>query len=124
MMESGKSLVGVLVAVAVVVVAAVFFAVGPKLAGETPVERKDGKGETVVGKSLLAGKDTQCESNLGQLRSGIQIATDPVDDIKPQTLQETNLGSQFYSCPVGGESYVYDPQTGKVNCPHPGHESY
>lgn len=113
-----------IVAIAVVVGAAVFFAVGPKAVGEESAERADGQGETLVGKSLLAGKDSQCQSNLGQVRQAIQIATDPVDDIRPQTLEETRIGSQFYKCAVGGEAYVYDPQTGKVQCPHPGHEAY
>lgn len=124
MKTSGRGLVGIIVAAAIVVGASVFFAVGSGITGQKPPERKDGQGKTLVGKSLLAGKDSKCKSNLGQLRGAISIATDPVEDTKPQTLEETKLGAQFYVCPVGGENYVYDPQTGKVSCPHPGHEKY
>lgn len=121
---SGRGLVGVIVAVLIVVVATVFFATGSSLTGEKPAERADGKGETVVGKSILAGKDSKCRSNLSQVRQGIMVATDPVDDTRPATLEQTRLGSQFYVCPIGKENYLYDPQTGIVSCPHPGHEKY
>lgn len=119
-------MVGIIVSAAIIVGAAVFFAVGSKSGalGAKSSERPDKKGETLVGKSIYAAKDEKCRSDLGQLRAAIQIATDPVDDTHPATLEETRLGADFYKCPVGGEAYVYDPQTGKVHCPHPGHENY
>lgn len=121
---SGNSLIGLLVAVFIVVLASVFFVTGGKFLGGESQERADGKGKTLIGKSLYAAKDDVCISNLNQVRQGINIATDPVENTFPQTIEETRLGTQFYSCPVGKEPYEYDPTTGTVKCPHKGHEKY
>lgn len=122
--HKGQSLIGTLVAIALMIgLGLVFVNGGFGLAGKTP-ERADGRGETMVGRSLLRAQDSKCQSNLGQVRQGIQIATDPVENTAPQTLEETRLGGQFYVCPIGKERYQYDPATGQVKCPHPGHEKY
>jgi hypothetical protein len=120
----GNSLVGVLVAVFILVLAAAYFATGGKALGGEVKERADGKGETMIGRSLYRGKDAVCMSNMQQVRSGINIATDQVDGTFPASIEDTRLGSQFYQCPVGGEKYEYDPATGIVKCPHKGHEKY
>ena len=39
-------------------------------------------------------------------------------------LSEMKEISSISKCPVGGEAYTYNPQTGEVHCPHPGHERY
>lgn len=122
--QRGNSLVGVLVAVFIVILAIVIFTTGGKFLGGESGERADGKGETLIGKGIYRGKDATCMSNMGQLRSGISLATDPVDNVFPQSLEETKLGAQFYVCPVGKERYEYDPATGTVYCPHKGHEKY
>ncbi|MFM9872637.1 MAG: hypothetical protein ACKVQS_04120 [Fimbriimonadaceae bacterium] len=122
--HSGNSLVGVLVAVFIVILAIVIFTTGGNFLGGKSAERADGKGETLIGKGIYRGKDATCMSNLGQLRSGITIATDPVENTFPQALEDTKLGTQFYACPVGEERYNYDPMTGIVSCPHKGHEKY
>lgn len=121
---SGNSLIGLLVAVFIVILASVFFVTGGKFLGGESKERADGKGKTLIGKSLYAAKDDVCISNLNQVRQGISIATDPVENTFPQTIEETRLGTQFYSCPVGKEPYEYDPTTGTVKCTHKGHEKY
>jgi hypothetical protein len=66
-----------------------------------------------------------CRSNLNQLRQGIVAyqSQDP-DGGFPRTLEETRLGSTFYFCPMGKEPYVYDPTSGRVFCPHPGHQRF
>lgn len=119
-----NTLIGLMVAMAIVILATLFFVTGGKMLGGKVEERPDGKGETMIGKSIYRAKDTQCRSNLGQMRQGIGIATDPVENTFPQSLEETRLGATFYKCPVGGEAYVYDPATGLVSCPHAGHEKY
>lgn len=123
-MTSGRSLVGLLVSVGLVVVLAVVFAVGSGLFGEKSGKRKDGKGETVIGKSMYAAKDDVCRSNLGQVRQSLEIAKDPVEGTNPESLEETKLGNDFYKCPVGSEPYEYDKATGQVKCVHVGHEKY
>lgn len=123
--QAGRGMIGIIVGVVLVLVLSIVFATGSGIFGQKSVpERADGKGETLVGRSMLAGKDTQCRSNLGQVRQSIQINTDPVDNILPASLNDLRLGAEFLQCPVGKEQYVYDAQTGKVHCPHPGHEKY
>lgn len=117
-------IVGVLVACAIGIGLVVLFVNGSGAFGGNVPEREDGEGSTLVGRSMLAAKDTKCKSNLDQQRTAIQIATDPVDETPPESLAVTRLGSDFEKCPIGDEAYVYDPATGQVSCPHPGHESY
>ncbi len=120
----GGGLVGMLVAAAIVLVAVVVFTTDPfHFSGAAPA-RADGKGTTVMGASIYKAKDATCQSNLQQLRMSLQANADPSEGAFPQSLEETRLGPEFLKCPVGGEPYVYDPQTGQVHCPHPGHERF
>ncbi|MES1227214.1 MAG: prepilin-type N-terminal cleavage/methylation domain-containing protein [Armatimonadota bacterium] len=122
MKKRGFTLVAILVVVAIIAILVIVMY--GKGAGTTTAARPDGKGETIIGKSLYAAKDDVCRNDLSNLRASIAINTDPIEGTKPAKLEDTHLGSQFYKCPVGGEPYNYDPKTGKVSCPHPGHESY
>lgn len=125
MTTRANSLVGVLVTVAIVVLLVIVFAVGPgSLTGKKAPARPDGKGETIVGRSMYRAKDEACRSNLGQVRQSIQINTDPVESTFPGGIEDTKLGQDYYKCPIGGEPFSYDPKTGKVVCVHPGHEKY
>lgn len=127
MNSRGNTLVGMLVTMAIIAVLAVgmFYGSGMLKQGGPTSPRKDGKGTTVPGLVKLEAKDTVCRSNLGQLRMAIEIAhTNSGEESFPTTIEETRLGSDFYKCPVGGEGYQYDPATGLVTCPHPGHEKY
>lgn len=125
MKRRGESLVGILVVGAIIVLLGLAFMFGTGLfGGKGGSTRADGKGETIVGKSLYAAKDDVCRSNLAQVRMSIKVQTDAVDDTPPQSIEETRLGPDFYKCKVGGEPYEYDPQTGEVKCVHPGHEKY
>jgi hypothetical protein len=71
-------------------------------------------------------KGTVCSSNIRQVRMSIDMAQQSDDEGKfPQSLEELRgLPSEFRKCPDAGERYVYDPTTGKVHCPHPGHERF
>ncbi len=119
---SGQGLIGTLIAVALLLVLTLVFLNGFGLAGKN--QRKDKVGETIVGQSIARAKDEKCMAQLSQLRQSIEINTDSVEGGKPQSLQDTKLGSDFYKCPIGGEPYQYDAATGKVRCVHPGHEKY
>lgn len=121
----GSSLIGVIVAVVIVLVATLVFTFGGfGLTGKGAPQRNDKVGKTLVGRSIARAKDEVCMSNLSQLRQAIEIASDPNDNTRPASIQDTRLGSDFYKCPIGAEPYDYDSQTGKVSCPHPGHEKY
>lgn len=121
--QSGRTLIGVLVAMALVAGLAGWYFMGGPGSGDGN-KRADGEGKTIVGQSLARGKDGVCINNLSQVRSAIQINMDPVDDIYPADLTSLKLGNEFIHCPIGEELYVYDPSTGKVSCPHPGHEKH
>ncbi|MGE3127062.1 MAG: hypothetical protein AB7F50_08480 [Fimbriimonadaceae bacterium] len=124
MKKNGRGLVGVMASVVILVALAAVFAVGGGLFGEKAPQRKDKQGETLVGRSILRGKDSKCTSNLGQVRQAIEINKDPVDNVNPTDLGAIGLSPDFLQCPIGKEKYVYDEATGKVHCPHPGHEEY
>lgn len=120
---SGFSLIEILVVMIIIaILAAAFTTGGFGLASKS--SRPDGQGKTIVGRSRLAAKDVECRSNLGQVRQAIIIARTSNDDQPPANLTDTRLPREFYQCPVGGEPYQYDPNSGDVRCPHPGHEKY
>jgi hypothetical protein len=123
--ESGETLVGLLIAMVIIGILAVAAMKGSSMFGaKGPSARKDGKGSTTYGLAKLAAKDVECQSNIGQTRLGLQIAATNADEKFPDNLEATRIGADFYKCPVGGERYTYDPATGIVKCPHPGHEKY
>ncbi|RYG32983.1 hypothetical protein EON81_19340 [bacterium] len=124
-MKRGFTLVSTLVTIAIIMVlmVATFYGSG-FLQGKTASSRKDGLGKTVMGQAKYAAKDDVCRSNLGQVRQAIQILQINEDDKPPEDIHETKLPQEFYSCPVGKEAYLYNPETGQVQCPHLGHEKY
>jgi prepilin-type N-terminal cleavage/methylation domain-containing protein len=86
-------------------------------------------GKTMDGKKVRApitmARDTVCQSNIQQVRQSLEInKTTDAEGGYPSDLASLKLPAECLKCEVGGEAYVYDPQTGKVHCPHPGHESY
>lgn len=119
-------MVEIMVGAAVVIGLTIAYVTGnlPGLSGKTNNQRKDGVGETIVGKSVAAAKDAKCTSNIRQVRLSIQTQMDPVENTFPESLKSLNLGADFEACPLGKEPYVYDPATGTVKCVHPGHEKY
>lgn len=118
--NSGQTLIATMVVLVIICILAAVYFVGTGGGGST---RADGKAQTVIGGAIYAAKDEVCRSNLGQVRSSLQI-TWTTDDRYPGNLQETRLPPEFYKCPVGGEPYEYEPQTGLVKCVHPGHGKY
>ena len=121
MRARGFTIISTLVTMAIILILVVVYTTGGSRVGGS--SRPDGKGRTVLGASRMKAFDTQCKSNIGQVRQSLQL-TSTVDDQLPATLEETRLGQSFYQCPIGKERYEYDPATGQVRCPHPGHEKY
>lgn len=122
----GNTLIGMLVAVAIIAVMTVAF-LGSK--GDNPLKvgestRADGKGRTILGAAKAAAQDDVCRSNLSQVRMAIQIARNTDDEAAPASLDALPNVKSVSSCPVGHEAYQYDPATGTVRCPHPGHGKY
>lgn len=100
--------------------------VGCFLAGGCSVDgnqRADQVGETVVGQSIARAKDAVCMENLKQVRAAIEVQKTTAD-ANPPDLAGLRLSPDLLACPIGKEAYVYDPDTGTVKCPHPGHGKY
>ncbi len=76
-----------------------------------------------VGEVRQAAESVECRNNLSQIRQAIQIRT-TTEETYPASLQELGLPAQMLSCPVSGQSYLYDPVAGQVRCPTAGHMSY
>ncbi len=84
-------------------------------AGAPPMSR--------VGEVKQAAESVECRNNLSQIRQAIQIRM-TTEETPPSDLNGLGLPSTMLVCPVSGQPYQYDPSTGKVRCPTPGHMSY
>jgi prepilin-type N-terminal cleavage/methylation domain-containing protein len=86
--------------------------------------KRTSDGKTVRAPVTVA-KDSVCQQNIRQVRQAIQAftAADP-DGKMPQSLSDMRETAPISRCDVGKEPYLYDPQTGQVRCPHPGHENF
>lgn len=116
--HSGFSLVELLVVVALMA------ALGGGLAyfylGKSKKDPVTGK---VIHTPMSAAKSVNCSSNLQQLRSSLQLLKDGDENEQfPASLQATRFPASMFACPEGKEPYQYDPNTGRVQCIHPGHE--
>lgn len=122
--RAGQTLAASLIVIAIIaILAALYFM--PR-GGQS--SRADGKGKTTVGAVMMEAKDTQCVNNLSQIRQLIyvQTQTNGEDDPEmPANLAEVRgLSESMTRCPIGKEPYLYDSESGKAKCPHPGHEKY
>lgn len=121
--RGSSSMIGTLVALVLVVGLVLVFVFGG-FGGKAENLRKDQVGETIVGQTKARAKDMVCENNLSQIRQSIAVQDSMDEDMKPASLNELKLPKDMLKCPIGGEDYLYDSQSGKVTCPHPGHEKY
>ncbi|GIV05657.1 MAG: hypothetical protein KatS3mg016_1232 [Fimbriimonadales bacterium] len=76
-----------------------------------------------VGEVRQAAESVECRNNLSQIRTAIQMRT-TTEETYPASLQELGIPATMLSCPVSGQAYQYDPNTGQVRCSAPGHMSY
>ncbi|MEX2242612.1 MAG: hypothetical protein WD716_02070 [Fimbriimonadaceae bacterium] len=125
-LQAGESLMGVMIAMAVVAFAVVFFVTGGfGMMGGKKEGREDGLGKTLVGQARYAAEDRACKTQLEQVRQLVGLATDPVDETRPATLSEVaGLPTGYDRCPIDKQNYEYDAATGEVTCLHEGHEDY
>jgi prepilin-type N-terminal cleavage/methylation domain-containing protein len=69
--------------------------------------------------------DTECMNNVHQVHLAIMAAqAGDTDGKNPASLEDLKLPKEMLTCPVGHVPYVYDPATGEVHCPYPGHEKF
>ena len=123
------SLIGLLVAVAIVIgVTAIYFSGG---IGGTATVKNDSnlldqasQKQTTVGRAIDTGKSTVCREQLNQIRTAVQNAkaTSGTEE-NPASFKDLGMSvsADYFKCPVSGQAYTYDPTTGKASCPtHPG----
>lgn len=81
---------------------------------------------------MSEAKKVACQSNLQQIRTGIQtfktMNTDSAENSNgepknPASLKELKFPQDALECPEGHEPYQYDPALGTVHCVHLGHEN-
>lgn len=112
-------LIGLLIALAIGALIVALF-LGPQLKSSM------GGANTTPGKAIEKAHDVECQSNVMQIRSAITMYRTE-HQAPPPSLADVRLNvsnPNFTKCPVGHEDYVYDPATGTIHCPHPGHENY
>ncbi len=69
--------------------------------------------------------DSECINNVHQVHLAILAAqAGETDGKNPASLEELKLPKEMLTCPVGKVPYEYDPTTGQVHCPYPGHEKF
>lgn len=124
-MKRGFSLIEILAVIGILAVLGTIATVGLRSSSGAPSSRKDGKGATVMGQSMLRAKDEVCRSNVNQVRQMLNVASTGGEDGYPAQLSDLRgMPKDFTKCPIGKEEFLYDSQTGVVSCPHLGHEKY
>ena len=120
-------LIEILVAVVIIAMLASYFLTGtPGVSGggngSGVPGSVSGEATSVPGKARDAAEGVVCRNNLGQVRAAI-ANYQATNGTFPPDLPSLQVGVPL-TCPVGGEPYQYDPNTGQVNCTHPHHEGY
>ena len=110
----GLALVELLVAIVIIaILATVFYGLWGR--------GKGGKAKSTPGEAINEAKGVDCQSRLSQLR--MSLSMDMMDSGQPPATIPADASS-ISTCPVSGKPYAYDPRTGQVACPTPGHERY
>jgi len=108
----GSLLVEILVVVLIIsVLAAVYLGL---------IRRSGVTGPSTPKAAIDKARGIECRNNLNQLRMLVQMGISESGQPPAQLDPSTGIGA----CPISGQPYSYDPQTGRVWCTTPGHESF
>jgi hypothetical protein len=108
----------VVTAIIVVVIALLY---GRGSGGRVAGGETSGQAQTAPGVALEKARGIECQQNLQGLRQAISAYR--IDSEQPPASLDEIRGAAK-TCPVSGNPYVYDPQTGTVRCTTPGHENF
>lgn len=114
------SLLGLLVVIVIIMIAVWWLWLRPE-SGAKPTPAFEGEAQTTLGRALQKGETVQDIENLKQLRLQIQMYRQDQQQNPPALDPKWGIP---LACPVSGQPYRYDPQTGKVWDPTPGHEGF
>lgn len=121
--SAGFSLIGLLIVIVILGLAfLVVLRMNPFGGGHGPT-RADKKDTNMISGSFARGRDAVCITNLQNCRQAVEMQK-TTEGKPPTTFGEIPSIKSIDHCPIGNEPYVYDPGTGAVRCPHPGHEKY
>ncbi len=114
------TLIGLLVAIAIIMVVVWWVWLRPQ-GGVEKKPRFEGEAQTPLGQALQKGKSVECQQYLQQLRSFIQMEKDSTGEYPAQLDPKWGVPLK---CSVSGQDFGYDPTTGRVWDPTPGHEKF
>ena len=117
----GFVLIGIIIVLVVVAVLASMYLGLRGRGGQKAEPRFEGDAQTMPGRAIQKAESVECRSNLNQLRLAIQMEEIEAGSFPAALRREWGVS---LGCPVSGYDYEYDPSTGKVRCPTPGHEDY
>jgi hypothetical protein len=121
-------LIEILVAVVIIAMLASYYLTGSGTvagrggSGSGLSPNVEGEPTSIPGKARDEAESVVCRNNLGQVRAAI-ANYQATNGTFPPDLPSLQVGVPL-TCPVGGEPYQYDPNTGQVNCTHRHHEGY
>ena len=124
------SLIGILVAVAIVVILAAIYLGGNNMTTvkeDSSLLDKSSDKQTVVGKSIDTAKGADCRERLNQIRTGIATyKASQGSEENPAALKDLQMGvsADYFQCPVSGQAFNYDSATGQVQCQYQGHTNF
>lgn len=123
------SLIGMLMAAAIIGVVIYLYmgqGTGPStVKSSSNLVDQSSKKKTVYGKAMDTGKAVDCQQRLRQIRTAIEMSK-TTSEANPPTLKDAglNVRPDYFKCPVSNQDYTYDPATGIVKCPNPGHANF
>ena len=86
---------------------------------DTMTDFSNSQKHSVYGQAMDAANAVSCQNNVGQARNSINMYIQS-NEAAPASLAEAGVSDSMTKCPVSGEAYTYDSQTGTVKCPtHP-----
>jgi hypothetical protein len=110
-------------------------AASPDTTQTTPVDRTEAgtaagqitsdPAQSLPGRAMQKALGTKCMENIRQVRMMVESAKSETEEgTYPADLTSVQGVAQINRCPLGRVPYTYEATTGKVSCPHPGHDKF